>query len=137
MKTIEFGEVVVLFEWEEIPVGMVLREAMGGTVVLVEHYGNADEDVLHVFESCNLAKKSDFAECICIARQYTENADIPIYVFSEKITNIPQDVVQRVPGEEKKYTCMECTVEWKQRHPWSASVPKEKCAKCPKRKKSE
>lgn len=137
MKTQEYGEVIVLFSWEEIPSGMVLREVNGGTVVLEEHYGNVDADILHVFEKCDLSRKKEFAECINTAREYAESEDTPIYVASAKITNIPQDVAPRMESKAKNYDCLECTVEWKQRHPWGTSVPKEKCEKCPKLKTTE
>ena len=137
MKTQEFGEVVVLFDWEQIPPGMVLREAKCETVVLEEHYGNGDSDILHTFEKCNLSRRHEFAECIKIAREYAESEDTPIYVASSRITNIPQDAVPKMENVAQRYTCMECAVEWKQRHPWSPGIPKEKCEKCLKLKKSE
>jgi len=137
MKTIEFGKVVVLFDWEQIPPGMVLREAKCGTVVLEEHYGNGDSDILHTFEKCNLSRRYEFAECIKIAREYAESEDTTIYIASSKITNIPQGTVPKNENEAKRYACLECTVEWKQRHPWSQGVPKEKCEKCPKLKTTE
>ena len=137
MKTQEFGEVVVLFDWEQIPTGMVLRDAKCGTVVLEEHYGNGDVDILHTFEKCELSRRMEFAECIKIAREYAESEDTPIYVASSKITNIPQGIVPENECEAERYRCIECIVNWRLKQPWGMGVPKEKCEKCPKLKKSE
>ena len=135
MKTQEFGEVVVLFDWEQIPPGMVLREAKCGTVVLEEHYGNGDADILHTFEKCSLFRRDEFAECIKIAREYAESEDTPIYVASSKITNIPKQVVPKMENAAKRYTCMECRGKWRMKQPWGVGVPKEKCEQCVKAKK--
>ena len=136
MKTQEYGEVVVLFTWEEIPVGMVLRESKGETVVLEEHYGNGDADILHTFEKCNLSRCHEFAECIKVAREYAESENTPIYVVSEKITNIPKQVVPKMENAAKRYTCMECMVEWRMKQPWGMGVPKERCEQCIKAEKN-
>ena len=135
MKTQEFGEVVVLFDWEQIPPGMVLREAKCGTVVLEEHYGNGDADILHTFEKCSLFRRDEFAECIKIAREYAESEDTPIYVASSKITNIPQEIVPKNECEAERYACIECMVKWRLKQPWGMGVPRGKCEQCLKAKK--
>ena len=137
MKTKEYGEIVVLFPGEEIPSGLVLREGDDKSVVLEQHYGERDVDVLHLFELCNLHNKEDFVECIIIARQFEANPDIPIFILADKKVSLPEDVEEIKCSQESKARCLACAVKWNLRHPWDISPPREKCEQCLKHKATE
>ncbi len=137
MKTQEYGEIMVLFPGEKISDGIVLRQGKEKSVVLEQHYGEKNVDVLHLFEFCNLHNKEDFVDCIRIARQYEGNLDIPIYISAEKRVSVPAEVGKVKSHKDPKAECMKCMLDWNLRHPWSMSTPIEKCEKCLKHKTSE
>lgn len=134
MLTKEFGEVRILRDNCSVE-GFVLREK-DGRVVLEEYFDTEGNqvDVIQEFKfGMTLKKKEDFSECLKEARIYEPDFNVPIYI--QALQNRSEDEDKEVEEEEKekeeaKRKCYECMNEWNISHPWSFTLPKDRCKEC-------
>lgn len=126
MITKEFGEVRILQENCSVE-GFVLREKEG-RVVLEEYFDSEGNqvDVVQEFEfGMTLKRKEDFCECLKEARIYEPDFNVPIYIQA-----LQESGNEEKEKEDIKRKCYECMNGWNISHPWSFTLPQDRCKEC-------